>query len=101
MLKVEIPTHKGADRPLTQPIIDARYVHGDDGLGGARRPDSQALPASDDGVGVLRKAFGDAAAKGEKVDILMIGPLTNLALALRLEPSIIDGIGTLTIMGGN
>ncbi len=101
MLKVEVPVHKGADRPLTQPIIDAKYVHGDDGLGGARRPDQQALPASEDGVGVLRRTFGEAAAKGEKVDILMIGPLTNLALALRLEPSIVDGIGTLTIMGGN
>ena len=101
MLKVDIPVHRGADRPLVQPIIDARNVHGDDGLGGARRPETQALPASDDGVGELRRAFGDAAAKGDKVDILMIGPLTNLALALRLEPSIVDGIGTLTIMGGN
>jgi purine nucleosidase len=101
MLKVDVPVHSGADRPLTQPIIDAKYVHGDDGLGGARRPESQALAASKDGIGELRRAFGDAAAKGEKVDILMIGPLTNLALALRLEPSIVDGIGTLTIMGGN
>ncbi len=100
-LGVSIPVHKGADRPLTQPIIDAKYVHGDDGLGGARRPARQDLPASEDGVGVLRQVFRDAAAKGEKADILMIGPLTNLALALRLEPNILDGIGTLTIMGGN
>lgn len=100
-LNVDIPVHMGADRPLTQPIIDAKYVHGDDGLGGARRPAQQALPASNDGVGELRRVFGEAAGKGERVDILMIGPLTNLALALRLEPSIIDGIGTLTIMGGN
>ena len=32
------PLHKGADRPLIQPIIDAKHVHGDDGLGGAPRP---------------------------------------------------------------
>lgn len=101
MLGVDIPVHKGADRPLTQPIIDAKYVHGDDGLGGARRPAKQGLPASNDAIGVLRTEFRNAAAKGEKVDILMIGPLTNLALALRLEPNIVDGIGTLTIMGGN
>ena len=101
MLGVDVPVHKGADRPLVQPIIDAKYVHGDDGLGGARRPATQALPASDDGIGVLRRTFRDAAAKGEKADILMIGPLTNLAMALRLEPQIIDGIGKLTIMGGN
>jgi purine nucleosidase len=101
MLGVDVPVHKGAALPMVQPIIDAKYVHGDDGLGGARRPDKQALAASEDGIGVLRRAFRDAAARGEKADILMIGPLTNLAWALRLEPQIVDGIGTLTIMGGN
>ncbi len=100
-LKVSIPVHRGADRPLTQPVIDAKYVHGDDGLGGAPRPTTQESHTSDDGVLVLVKTFRDAAAKGEKVDILMIGPLTNLGLALRLDPSIVAGIGTLTIMGGN
>ena len=100
-LGVSIPTHRGADRPLTQPIIDAKYVHGDDGLGGAPRPATQDQPAGDDGVMVLVQTFKDAAAAAEKVDILMIGPLTNLALALRMDPAIIDGIGTLTIMGGN
>lgn len=100
-LGVSIPVHRGADRPLTQPIIDAKYVHGDDGLGGAPRPATQEMHASDDGVGVLIRTFNAAKAKGEKADILMIGPLTNLALALRLDPSIVDGIGTLTIMGGN
>ncbi|WP_439600012.1 nucleoside hydrolase [Devosia sp.] len=100
-LGVSIPVHRGADRPLTQPIIDAKYVHGDDGLGGAPRPATQEAHTSDDGVGVLIRTFNAAKAKGEKADILMIGPLTNLALALRLDPSIIDGIGTLTIMGGN
>jgi purine nucleosidase/non-specific riboncleoside hydrolase len=101
MLGVSIPVHRGADRPLTQPIIDAKYVHGDDGLGGAPRPAKQEAPTSDDAIGVLIRTFKAAAQKGEKVDILMIGPLTNLALALRLDPSIVDGIGTLTIMGGN
>lgn len=96
----DVPVHKGADRPLTQPIIDAKYVHGEDGLGGAPRPANIPAPASADAIGFLRSAFREAAAKGEKIDFLMIGPLTNLALALRLEPAIVDGIGTLTIMGG-
>ena len=99
-LGVSIPTHRGADRPLTQDIIDAKYVHGDDGLGGAPRPATQDRPASDDAIGVLIRTFNDAAAKGGKADILMIGPLTNLALALRLDPGIVRGIGRLTIMGG-
>jgi purine nucleosidase/non-specific riboncleoside hydrolase len=99
-LGASIPVHRGADRPLTQPVIDAKEVHGDDGLGGARRPAKQDNPASDDAVGVLIRTFNEAAKKGEKADILMIGPLTNLALALRLDPGIVAGIGTLTIMGG-
>ena len=34
MLEVDVPVHKGAALPMVQPIIDAKYVHGDDGLGG-------------------------------------------------------------------
>jgi purine nucleosidase len=101
LLGVSIPTYKGADRPLAQPIIDATYVHGDDGLGGSPRPARQDEPRSENAIDVLIRTFRDAAAKGERTDILMIGPFTNLALALRLDPSIVDGIGTLTIMGGN
>lgn len=97
---LDVPVHKGASLPLTQPIIDATYIHGEDGLGGAPRPSQSASPSSDDAIGVLRASFRAAAARGEKVDILMIGPLTNLALALRLEPAILAGIGQLTIMGG-
>ena len=97
---LDIPVHRGAERPLTQPIIDATYVHGNDGLGGAPRPKTQAQPASDDAIGVLIRTFREAATTGDKADILMIGPLTNLALALRLAPDITAGIGTLTIMGG-
>ena len=98
--KADAPVHAGAGRPLTQAVIDARYIHGEDGLGGAPRPRDIAEPASLDANGFLIETFLAASAKGEKVDILMIGPLTNLALALRLEPAIINGIGQLTIMGG-
>jgi purine nucleosidase/non-specific riboncleoside hydrolase len=56
--------------------------------------------ASSDGVDFLVATFNDAAALGERVDLLTIGPLTNLALALEQAPGIVDGIGQLTIMGG-
>jgi purine nucleosidase len=97
--KGDVPVHKGAERPLTQPVIDAKYIHGDDGLGGAPRPEKLPDVAGKDGVGFLVSSFRAAATAGEKIDILMIGPLTNLALALRIAPDIVDGIGQLTIMG--
>lgn len=96
---VDVPVHCGADRPLVTPRIDAKHVHGEEGLGKTERPPYTTTPASHDAVGFLRQTFRDAAAAGRKVDIMMIGPLTNLALALRQEPAIIDGIGQLTIMG--
>lgn len=95
----DIPVHSGAGRPLTQPLIDARYIHGEDGLGGAPRPEKIAARAGADAVELLVREFREAAARGEKTDILMIGPLTNLALALRLDSVVAGGIGRLTIMG--
>jgi purine nucleosidase/non-specific riboncleoside hydrolase len=97
--KANVPVHAGAGRPLTQAVIDARNIHGEDGLGGAPRPARTAEPASHDAIGFLIETFRAASNAGHKVDILMIGPLTNLALALRLDPTIINGIGRLTIMG--
>jgi purine nucleosidase len=100
VLETSIPVFKGAERPLVQPLIDAKHVHGEDGLGGAVRPASTGKPESVHAVDYLRSTLRKSASSGEKIDLLMIGPLTNLALALRIEPSIAKGIGTLTIMGG-
>jgi inosine-uridine nucleoside N-ribohydrolase len=95
-----IPVHPGAEQPLAQDRIDARHVHGEDGLGGAPRPDRTADIAGSDAVGFLVTTLSDAAASADPVDLLMIGPLTNLALALQRAPRIADGVGRLTIMGG-
>lgn len=98
--KPQVPVYIGADRPLAQPAIDATNIHGADGLGGAPRPATIPNPAGRDGVGVLVATLQEAAEKGEKVELLMIGPLTNLALAVRQAPECVAGIGQLTIMGG-
>ena len=96
----DIPVHAGARRPMIQAPLDATHIHGADGLGGAPRPAVILPPASDDGVGVLVQTLSAAAREGEKVDLLMIGPLTNLAMALRLAPDCAAGVGQVTIMGG-
>lgn len=100
VLGCEIPVHMGASRPLVQPIIDAATIHGTDGLGGARRPEDAADPVGDDAPGYLCDALHEAAAASNPIDILAIGPLTNLALALRRRPDVVSGVGRLTIMGG-
>lgn len=97
---VAIPVHAGAAQPLVETRIDARHVHGEDGLGGAPRPARTAVIAGADAVGFLASILEAAAATGDRVDLLTIGPLTNLALALQRAPAAVGGIGRLTIMGG-
>ena len=95
-----VPVHAGAAQPLAQDWIHAHHVHGEDGLGGAPRPARTAEVAGSDAVGFLVSTLSAAAASADRVDLLMIGPLTNLALALQRAPGITGGIGRLTIMGG-
>ena len=95
-----VPVHTGAAQPLAQDWIDAHHVHGEDGLGGAPRPASTADTTGSDAVGFLVSTLLAAAATADPVDLLMIGPLTNLALTLQRAPGITRGIGRLTIMGG-
>ena len=95
-----IPVHTGAAQPLAQEWVHAHHVHGEDGLGGAPRPARTADIAGSDAVGFLVATLSAAAATADPVDLLMIGPLTNLALALRRAPGITGGIGRLTILGG-
>jgi purine nucleosidase len=97
---VPIEVHAGASQPLVQDLIDARHVHGEDGLGGAPRPSQTADLTGSDAVQFLTATLLEAAAAADPVDLLMIGPLTNLALALRRAPAISAGIGKLTVMGG-
>jgi len=97
---VQIPVYKGAEVPLEQPRIDAKYIHGEDGLGGAPVPDDIGQAQEQDAIAFLCNALNGAADAGTKIDLLLIGPLTNLALVLQRDPDAIKGIGQVTIMGG-
>ncbi len=48
----------------------------------------------------MRVLFSLCDIEGTRVDLVMLGPLTNLALALRLYPDIANALGCVYIMGG-
>ena len=95
LLGVDTPVHAGAAGPLVGEPIHAAMVHGESGLGTVDRIVHTRTTASDDAVGYLL----DAATADTW--IVAIGPLTNLALAIERDPSWVNRIAGIAIMGGS
>lgn len=94
----EIPVVAGAVHPLVRPNVFADYVHGRDGLGGAPVPPATHGP--DDGFGPDFIVEQLRARPGE-ITLVAVGPMTNLALALRREPRITEWAKQVVLMGGS
>jgi purine nucleosidase len=90
-----VPVFTGAASPLTRPLQQADWFHGRDGLGdhGYR---SSRLPAEEPAIESLIRLI----AKHPGVEILTLGPLTNLALALLLRPDLVRNVSKCLVMGG-
>ena len=92
-----IPVARGCELPLVQPSLLAPETHGDTGLGYAKLPEPQTKPIVQHGIDFLIEKI--LSSPGE-ITLVAIGPLTNLALAIRQEPRIVEAIKELIIMGG-
>ncbi|WP_068315550.1 nucleoside hydrolase [Polycladidibacter hongkongensis] len=97
----EVPVFTGAKDPLAGNRVDAEDVHGKDGLGGIERPVQSRAIARDGAVEAIIRLLRDEMEEGRKVDVLTLGPLTNLALALKKAPDVRSGIASLWVMGGS
>lgn len=93
----DVPVTVGANRPMAQPLRTAEAVHGDDGLGNISAPASeQALrPGS-----AAQQIVDFAQARPGGCTLVAVGPLTNLGMALLLEPELPTLIPEVVIMGG-
>ena len=92
-----IPVAKGCELPLVQPSLLAPETHGDTGLGYAKLPDPLSKPISQHAIDFLIDTI--LAAPGE-ITLVAIAPLTNVALAIRKEPRIVEALKEIIIMGG-
>ncbi len=96
--RTDIPVAAGASVPLTRRLITASYVHGEDGLGGVNFPPPKTKPAAETATEIIRRIV--RAHPGE-VTIVVIGPLTNIATALRSDPELAGMIPGFVLMGGS
>ncbi len=93
----DIPVARGFALPLVQPSLLAPETHGNGGIGYARVPEPTATPVAQHSVDFLIEKI--MSAPGE-ITLVCIGPLTNVAVALRKEPGIIKAVKDVVIMGG-
>lgn len=92
-----IPVTSGSMFPLVQPLRASALVHGDSGLGNAKLPTPQTKPLSQHAVDYLIERV---LAEPNEISIFPIGPLTNIAMAIRKEPRFVTAVKELVIMGG-
>ena len=94
----QIPVHAGCGRPLIRPLKDAANIHGETGLDGVILPVSSR--PLDEGHAV--NWIIDTIMNSEPGSITLVptGPLTNIALAVRMEPRIVERVKEVVLMGG-
>lgn len=93
----DVPVFPGCDRPLLHPSPDAAHVHGEDGFGDAGLAPATRAAASRHAAEAIIEASHRHAGR---LLLVTLGPLTNLALALRLDPTLPARIARLVVMGG-
>ncbi|MFN3513660.1 MAG: nucleoside hydrolase [Phenylobacterium sp.] len=94
----DVPVHAGAVRPLVRPPVEADHFHGESGLGDLDIFEPRAPAAAGHAAAFIVEALRRE--PPGSVTVAVTGPMTNLALALALEPGLAGRIGQVVAMGG-
>ena len=90
------PIYVGAAKPFSRELGTAQFVHGEDGMGDIGLPLSGRTPTSGNAVDKLIEAIHLHA---DHIELVTLGPLTNIALALQQDPSIARAVKRCVVMG--
>ncbi len=94
----DIPVFAGCDRPLKRELVTAEHVHGKTGLNGPQLPYPKLKAQSLHGVEFIIQTLRDNDDKS--VTLCPLGPLTNIASAIKQAPDIVAKIDEIVLMGG-
>ena len=98
MAGIDCPVAEGAEKPLAMPLKPPAYfVHGGEGFGDVPKSRPKGQPDMRTAARFIVNTINEH--PGE-IELCPVGPLTNIALALRLDPSITEKVAHVTIMGG-
>jgi purine nucleosidase len=93
----DVPIFAGCDRPLQRPLTVAAQIHGESGLDGPAFGPPTVDVADEHAVDYLIRALMES--DGD-ITLVPIGPLTNIATAVRREPRIVERTREVVLMGG-
>ena len=93
-----IPVHAGCDRPMIRPLEVAAAVHGETGLDGVTLP--EPTRPLDEGHAVNWIIDTIMSHDPGTITLVPTGPLTNIAMAVRMEPRIVSRVKEVVLMGG-
>jgi inosine-uridine nucleoside N-ribohydrolase len=97
--RADIPVAKGVDAPLVMPYRGpVAFVHGTDGQGDVFLSPPTTKPQSIDAAHFIIRSVMDA--PGE-ITLVALGPLTNVAIAMLIEPALTQQLAGIVLMGGN
>ena len=93
----DVPVFVGADRPLVREPAHAEWFHGDDGFGNQNYPPAKVRPQRGHAVEAIVRTIR----ANPGIELVTLGPLTNVALALASDRSIAGDVKRCVVMGGN
>jgi purine nucleosidase len=94
---VDVPVFAGCATPLLHPARDAAYVHGRDGFGDTGYEPAARQAADEHAAQAILRLSHERAGR---LLLVALGPLTNLALALKLDPTLPSRVARCVVMGG-
>jgi len=96
--RCDIPVAAGAQHPLFQKLITAEFWHGKNGLANVELPSSKCRVDPRFGPDLIIQLVH---ASPHQITLVPVGPLTNIALAVEKDPSIIPLVKEVILMGGS
>src|SRR5205823_3566007 len=96
--RTDIPVAAGARVPMMRRLVTARYAHGTNGLGDLELPAPRSKPAEEPAAETIHRIVSGSP---REVAVIAVGPLTNVATALRAYPSLAKEIREIVLMGGS
>ena len=95
-LNLDIPIYAGCAQPLVAAGIDAGYVHGHDGIGNTGFSSTHAVQPEHAALALLKLVNAEPG----KHTLVALGPLTNIAVALKLDSQLPRKLKRLVLMAG-